>query len=212
MTQLIVVTVENDHLESLARPSRNLAGIAELIWNALDAEAQTVRVTLAESALAGVAAVRVVDDGHGMRHEDALEEFAHLGGSWKLHTNHSKTHKRLLHGKHGQGRWRAFSMGSYVRWISVAEAEAGQEVTTITGSRSTLTQFEVSEPDSTNENVGTTVIIENIEEESASGLLAEQAADRLTAMLAPYLERYRRHDGADSVYAARQEGAGAKSP
>ena len=33
-------------------------------------------------------------------------------------------------------------------------------------------------------------MIENIEQEPASALLADDAADKLTAMLAPYLERY----------------------
>jgi hypothetical protein len=190
MTQLITVTVEDDHLESLARPSRSLAGIAELVWNALDAEADAVKVTVADHSLGGVASVRVVDDGHGLRQEDALEEFGHLGGSWKLHTSYSKNHKRLLHGKHGQGRWRAFSVGSLVRWIAIADSEHRRERTTIIGTRSKLTQFEVGEAEAASDPVGMTVIIENIEEEPASALLANDAADKLTAMLAPYLERY----------------------
>jgi Histidine kinase-, DNA gyrase B-, and HSP90-like ATPase len=190
MSERILVTVENDHLEALARPSRSLAGIAELIWNALDAEAESVVVSLAENELGGVGSVRVIDDGHGMRHADAREEFAHLGGSWKLRTNHSKNRKRLLHGKRGQGRWRAFSIGSFVRWTSVAEEDGRREQTTITGARGALTQFELSDPVATDEPIGTTVVIENIEQEPASALLADDAADKLTAMLAPYLERY----------------------
>ncbi|MGZ4254434.1 MAG: ATP-binding protein, partial [Solirubrobacteraceae bacterium] len=147
------------------------------------------KVTLADNNLGGVASVRVIDNGHGMRHEDALEEFGHLGGSWKLHTSHSKNHKRLLHGKHGQGRWRAFSIGSLVRWIAVVDSEHGREQTTIVGRRAKMTQFEVGEAKPTSDAVGMTVIIENIEEDPASALLANDAADKLTAMLAPYLAR-----------------------
>ena len=52
---------------------------------------------------------------------DAVSEFEHLGGSWKLHATHSKNGQRLLHGKRGQGRWRAFSIGGLVSWITVGE-------------------------------------------------------------------------------------------
>ena len=147
-------------------------------------------MTLTQDELEGVSRVSVVDDGHGMRHADALEEFAHLGGSWKRHSQHSKNRVRLLHGKQGQGRWRAFSVGTLVRWITVAASDDVREQTTITGRRDALTQFDVSEAQATSDPVGTTVLIENIEEEAASALLADDAADKLTAMLAPYLERY----------------------
>lgn len=188
--QLITVTVENDHLEALARPSGSLSGLAELIWNSLDAEADLVSISLVENELGGIAAVNVVDNGHGMTPESAVTDFSHLGGSWKLLSSHSKNRERLLHGKRGQGRWRAFSIGGLVRWISVAETPTGHQKTTITGSRSRLTQFEVSEPETTKEPTGTTVVIDNVGPEEASGLLAEQAHAKLAARLAPYLEKY----------------------
>ena len=130
------------------------------------------------------------DNGHGMTSADAVSEFEHLGGSWKLHTTHSKNKKRLLHGKRGQGRWRAFSIGGLVSWVTVGESSAGQEKTTITGTREALTEFEVSDPEPTNEPLGTTAIIENVDLEPSGALLGDQAADTLTAVLAPYLERY----------------------
>jgi hypothetical protein len=190
MPRRIHVTVEKDHLESLAKPSRSLVGVAELIWNALDAEAESVRIEIAMNELGGVGSVTVTDDGHGMTAEDASEEFAHLGGSWKLHADHSKNNKRLLHGKHGQGRWRAFSLGSIVRWTTVADAKDGREKTTIAGGRFALTEFELSDPEPTTDQIGTRVVVENVDEEPAAALLMEEAGDNLTAILAPYLERY----------------------
>jgi hypothetical protein len=41
-----VVQVDADQFDRLARPTRPVAGAAELIWNALDAEAETVSVTI----------------------------------------------------------------------------------------------------------------------------------------------------------------------
>ncbi len=190
MSRLIHVSVENDHLESLARPSRSLAGVAEMVWNALDAESDSVRVRVHETALGAVETVEIIDNGHGMTAEVASNEFAHLGGSWKLHTNKSKNGERLLHGKRGQGRWRAFSIGSDVRWTTVAAANGDREKTTITGSRSALTEFEVGDPETTGDEVGTTVTIENVDPEPTAELLSDSAADNLTATLALYLERY----------------------
>jgi Histidine kinase-, DNA gyrase B-, and HSP90-like ATPase len=190
MPQHIHVTVEHDHLESLAHPSRSLAGIAELIWNSLDAEANTVKVTLEQNELGGVASASVTDSGHGMTSADAVSAFEHLGGSWKLRATHSKNNARLLHGKRGQGRWRAFSVGGLVSWITVGESSEGREKTTITGSRDALTDFEVGDPETTTDALGTTTRIDNVDPEPSAALLADQAADNLTAVLAPYLERY----------------------
>lgn len=188
--QMITVRVENDHLESLASPSGNLMGVVELIWNALDAEADHVVVQLEVNPIEGVDVVQIWDDGHGMNHEEALTEFAHLGGSWKHLATHSKHQKRLLHGSQGQGRWRAFSVGSLVSWITVGKTETGKERTVITGRGTNLTEFEVSAPEPTKDPVGTTVRIENVEEKATAALLADTAAGKLTTRLAPYFEKY----------------------
>lgn len=188
--QLITVRVESDHLEALANPSGNLLGIAELVWNGLDAEAEHIQIRLEQNGMGGIDGVEVRDDGHGMTHAEALSEFSHLGGSWKHLAAHSKHRRRLLHGSQGQGRWRAFSIGSPVRWITVAEVDGVREKTVITGRSSKLTEFEVSAPERTDDPFGTVVRIENIAEKTASGLLAASAAATLTTRLAPYLEKY----------------------
>lgn len=190
MSQIITVTVENDYLEALATPSRTLTGVAELIWNALDAEATSVKIRLTESELGALSSIEIIDDGHGMSHSDVFKEFAHLGGSWKLYATHSKNRKRILHGKRGQGRWRAFSVGSRVTWTTVAETAAGREQTTIVGRRDALTRFEVSEPEPTSAVTGTRVLIENVNPEPTSVLLGDDADEKLIAILALYLQRY----------------------
>ena len=77
-----------------------------------------------------------------------------------------------------------------MKWTSVVDADGEPERTTITRTRFRLTQFEVSEPEAARDGIGTTVLMERLEPEPAAALLADDASDKLTAMLAPYLERY----------------------
>ena len=185
------VQVERDHVEKLTRPSRRFAGISELIWNGLDAEATKVTVSLAENALGGVDQLVVTDNGHGMTNDEAHRYFATLGGSWKRTApgRHSKSKKRVLHGSEGQGRWRAFGVGTFVTWTTVAEVDGGRQRTRIIGTLENLTDFDISEPQTTEDTPGTRVEIENIRPES-QGLLGERVLEALTAEFALYLEKY----------------------
>jgi hypothetical protein len=184
------VDVKSDHLEELTRPTRRLAGLTELIWNSLDADAERIAVQVAENDLGGIGNVVVIDDGHGMTHADAIEAFSHLGGSWKLLADRSRSGKRKLHGSKGRGRWCAFSLGDWVRWTTVAESSATREQTAITGTRAALTEFEVSDPQMTDKEIGTRVDVESIREDVITPLLADEATDRLISEFAVYLENY----------------------
>jgi hypothetical protein len=186
----VAVSVEDDHLEKLARPSRRLAGVAELIWNAVDAEADRVSVRVVDNPLQGVDVVEVIDNGHGMARAEALHDFKLLGGSWKRDQRRSKNGQRIVHGSEGEGRWRAFSLGDLVRWVSVTQNEARREKITITGERSLLKEFDVGDAEPTDDEIGTTVTIENIREGMAASLLADDATDVLSAEFALYLEMY----------------------
>ncbi len=64
--EIIEVHVEQDHLQRLIHSSQPLKAVAELIWNALDADATSVVVKVVESELGGVQALHVEDDGLGM--------------------------------------------------------------------------------------------------------------------------------------------------
>ena len=61
----VAVQVETDHLEKLTHASRRLGRVSELIWNALDAEAEKVTVRAIDNALEGVDAVEVIDNAWG---------------------------------------------------------------------------------------------------------------------------------------------------
>ena len=80
--QEIEVKVENDHIERLTTAKPILA-LSEVIWNAYDADARSVRVEFEEGALTNLALIRIQDDGDGIPLEEAEGFFKSLGGSWK---------------------------------------------------------------------------------------------------------------------------------
>lgn len=190
MTERFIVQVDADQFDRLARPTQPLAAVAELIWNALDAEALTVTVTIGRTDLEAVDTVSVNDDGHGMTNADALRDFKRLGGSWKKSRTMSKNGKRPLHGREGAGRFRAFAIGSTVQWISIAENIPGElERTSISGSLDS-SEFVVGDPESL--ATGTTGTVVRIERprEYANRLLAPTAPTSLLTRFAVYLVKY----------------------
>ncbi|MBI3118188.1 MAG: ATP-binding protein [Candidatus Hydrogenedentes bacterium] len=141
----ITVQVKEDHLETLAR-TKPMVAIAELIWNALDAEAKEVRVEFIENALEGLETIRIVDDGHGLHYDDALIVFQNLGGSWKREGARTHVQQRMLHGKYGKGRFRAFSLGNRVEWCTVYQDGDQRFTYSILGKAVTPGEFTVTDP------------------------------------------------------------------
>src|SRR5262245_48859438 len=100
------VELDPQHLQRLGSTTP-LTGVTELVWNALDADADRVKVEFGRNALEGVEEIRVVDDGHGMTRNHAVEVFTKLGGSWKREAAGSQGENRALHGRDGRGRFKA---------------------------------------------------------------------------------------------------------
>jgi hypothetical protein len=107
------VQVESDHIRKLTAASP-IAAVAELIWNAVDADATRVDVGIEGDGPMQAIAVR--DNGHGMPYEQVPVLFGRLGGSWKVHRHVSKLKSRMLHGKEGKGRFKALALGRVVDW------------------------------------------------------------------------------------------------
>jgi hypothetical protein len=185
----ISVQVQQDHLEHLAATGNPIGALAELIWNSLDADATLVEVDLHRNDLGGISWVSVRDNGCGLRHDEALEAFRRLGGSWKK--SRSRTvGGRLLHGKLGRGRFKAFALGRRVVWKTVYE-EKGRAVTfSITGNRNNIRDFEVSDPAAiTTGTPGTLVEISELPERLPS-LDSARAPQLLAEEFALYLRQY----------------------
>lgn len=137
--QKIVVKVENDHIERLTS-GKPLLALSELIWNAYDADASKVTVDFEEGRLTKLGLIRVSDNGIGIPFSDVNTFFESLGGSWKKRTPRTNG-GRTIHGEKGQGRFKAFSLGNSVTWIS----NNGGNKFSISGQKSNLKEFVISE-------------------------------------------------------------------
>lgn len=180
-----------------------MQAISELVWNGFDADAAQIDVEIVRNTLDGIDAIKVIDTGHGMEFAEALEVFRKFGGSWKKAKQRSRTENRMLHGKDGQGRYRAFALGHLVTWESTSKAGSNRfQKIKITGKRSDLTNFEVSNSEpSEGPSTGTTVTIDNLVKEfrvfdDPEGV-AEQLAVRFASSLREYPDIKVRFDGAD---------------
>jgi hypothetical protein len=159
-----------------------LDGIAELIWNAIDAEAHTVAVELGESNGA-VVEVRVVDDGHGIDFDSAQREFGVFGDSWKAGSARSKTGMRSLHGRAGRGRLSIFKHGGTAVWRTVSELSGSREALTVTVAHDAMDRARLSEPTVTTASPGTTVTLSGFSTPPA-GIQGNQAYERLLTTFA----------------------------
>ncbi|GAA5130164.1 ATP-binding protein [Pseudonocardia adelaidensis] len=176
-----------DHIMRLAGLRDPVKAVAELVWNGLDAEADTVSVHLTYNDLGGVDSVSVVDNGHGMNSQECTLHFSGLGGSWKSTALVSPNLRRPLHGRAGQGRLRAFALGNAVSWTTVAEAvTGGRERTRITGKASTPANFAVEDPAPTEEETGT-VFESHDPAQYVNRLAHESTPGKLAAVFALYL-------------------------
>ena len=186
------IEAAEDHLARIVG-SKPINGVAELVWNALDADATTVKVALAVSELGGLTEVIVEDNGAGFSASEVENLFGRVGGSWKHRVSDRKTKsgKRTLHGDKGEGRWKAFSIGESCKWESVSEDEVGGErhLVTVRIAEPHLDEYEWNGPTVTEAAVGTRVSID-VGGKRPTQLVGDKAASDLTTILALYLTMY----------------------
>lgn len=184
----VTVAAQDDFLEKLAGRGRPSTAIAELIWNGLDADAERVEVSVKRNLLDGIEWIRVSDDGVGFSAEDAKDAFANLGGSWKKRRETTPRDGRLLHGKDGKGRFRAFGLGAVVTWESyVADGADPAKGVLVEGSAEDLKHFEINEISGGTR--GTVVTVAEVWDELRD-LEDGRVAEELTEILALYLREY----------------------
>lgn len=182
------VEVKKDHLSKVAASSAKMA-LAELIWNSLDADAKNVSVNFYEGAL-GIDRVVVQDDGTGIPYKEAENLFISLGGSWKAQ-DHKTGSGRFLHGKEGQGRFKAFSIGRIVHWKVTYQQNGELFEYTIEGKANALDEFVLSEiTPSLQKNTGVTVIVSELEKKFHI-LNHDNALVQLSPLFALYLKNYK---------------------
>lgn len=188
--QTLTLEVTQDHIDRLSKAKKPILGVAELIWNSLDADATQVTVRLNRNTLDTIESIEVIDNGLGISMTEAQEGFGHLGGSWKQHQRQTKRDKRILHGKMGQGRFRAFALCERAEWDSVYLFEGSLKQFTIIGTTGDKRKFTISdERPSKSNNTGTVVTLTNIIQQQAT-LEREKAVPEINKLFALYLKQY----------------------
>jgi len=189
--QTVEVEVRSDHLETLSRVKKPIFAIAELIWNGLDADATQVRVELERNELDGIKRIVITDNGVGLAYKDAVPAFKNLGGSWKRTDHRTRKGGRLLHGRLGKGRFRAFAIGKTVKWQSRFRSNGGVEEYSIISTHTSLRTFQIGDVEqSRNSKTGMEVEITGITS-SFPSLTDASAVQELAENLAPYMAQYR---------------------
>ncbi|MGE4302747.1 MAG: ATP-binding protein [Novosphingobium sp.] len=178
-----------DFLEKDARVSDPLKGIAEFVWNALDADAGTVQVELVKNDLGGITAIRIVDDGHGISRERADHDFANLGDSIKRKMSRTRTHERAVHGKEGRGRLKFFSITRLAKWHTVYEEGEKRFAFDLTIQSNNLEHCEMTDAVETDAPTGTIVELVN-PKEPFDRLGSSDAFREFSTIFAPYILQY----------------------
>lgn len=183
---------EADHVETnLIHPNDPARAVIELVWNSLDADATRVDVVYKRNLAGAIEGVAISDNGHGIPAEECPQTFRRIGGSWKKSARGSLELGRPLHGKAGHGRLRAFALGTSIRWTTTAQRTSGELATTsVQSSSSSVTEYEVSEAESSAGPRGTLFESWGRQSSALNRLDGDSGLMRITAELAPYLMHY----------------------
>jgi hypothetical protein len=189
MSKSIPVEVKEDLIESLTKVKKPILAIVELIWNGLDADADKVEVNFTYNPLNGIETIAVLDNGLGIDWETADNAFGNLGGSWKKNKR-TTLENRLLHGRRGKGRFRAFSLGNKVEWHTCYKNNGTAKSFCVVGKKTNLKRFEIeNDPKACRNNTGTRVLISDIEKNFTS-LVDENSHSEIAEYFALYLSLY----------------------
>jgi hypothetical protein len=190
MTTTIDVSPKQDFWHRLCR-TRPLRAISEMVWNALDADARNVQMECRLNPLGGLEEIVIKDDGSGIPYDVGVEHrFAALGGSWKARVSRTEG-RRLMHGRYGEGRFRAFALGGMVTWETTFKNADKLSTYEINGTASGPGKFILTDvKDSSGSQTGTTVYIRNPEKLDGI-LLSSEFKEDVARIFAPYLLNYR---------------------
>jgi hypothetical protein len=187
----LTVSAAADHLQRLTGKSP-LVGLSELVWNALDADASEVAITIGRTPFDAVDRVVVADNGHGFSATEVENLFNSVGGSWKKAAPKGRTRsgQRELHGTKGEGRWKALAIGDRVTWRSVvASGDSASEEVEVSISAEAPNEVNWNGPVPTSAEVGTTATVYAGMKEP-NGLLRADLRGRLCATFALFLSKF----------------------
>lgn len=184
------VEVRPDFLERQTK-AQPVQALAELIWNALDADANRVSVEFEPDQLGGVSKIIVSDNGTGILFADAPALFRNLGGSWKRQRTTTHTLNRQLHGREGRGRFKAFALGDVIDWKVVHRRNGKYFRFDISILENEIERIRISDEEEwEGKETGVTVIISELKKQFGA-LKPEAAVQSLSEIFAIYLKNYR---------------------
>lgn len=168
-----------------------VSALAELVWNALDADAKNVDISWGENELLGVENVTVSDDGHGMafNEEDPnAHPFMTLGDSAKHTVVHHSPEGRILHGRFGKGRLRALALGGVITWDTTFAKGKGHQSYFI---KATVgeSSVEVSRPKASKKPTGTRATV-TLVSEKGNALDIHDVCMRFSQIFSEHLSNY----------------------
>lgn len=164
--------------------------VAELVWNALDAEATEIIVAIHRNELDAPVTVTIRDNGHGMKPGDVNDLFLTEGDSWKKEARFSPTLRRPLHGHLGRGRLLCYAVADSVTWTTIAATEHGNRRSAVRGSRDSPAGFDIGEPGPTTDSQGTTVALTMSATQKAARVGDESFVESVVELLAESLIAY----------------------
>jgi hypothetical protein len=165
--------------------------LAQLVWNAIDADASRVEVGHETNQLGGVERISVQDDGHGIAYHDVDRLFGQLGESHKSVGGYSPG-GRPYRDSDGEGRYQAFSLGRHVTWHSVARDPDGDLLQyDIEGQLGALKTVRISDSSPADEGAspGVRVVIEDLTD-TGREIQRVDTYPPLLSTCAPYLRAY----------------------
>ena len=107
----------NENIIKELAGTKPISALMELIYNSLDASATSIRIEITRNKLSGVEKIIVRDNGEGIEGDNIHLTFAECGYSGKRQGDKNHLGK-LVHGKNGRGRFKAYSLGSQIEWLS----------------------------------------------------------------------------------------------
>lgn len=176
----------------LRNQTNAVGALAELVWNAIDADAHNIHVDWVENELMGVESITVQDDGHGIvLDEENLggHPFASLGDSDKHTKHHQSPEGRILHGRFGKGRIRALALGGVIDWDTTFQKSAKSNrrytIRAVVGEAT----LQVSQAKLSKKATGTKVIVSHVSEKGNS-LEITSVKRRFSLIFSEYLANY----------------------
>lgn len=181
-----------DHIAKVTAVRKPLLAVAELVWNAFDADAKRVDIIVEPSPLGGIDAIEVVDDGWGMSPKQALDSFSGLGGSWKKKTTKTEHEGRLIHGKEGQGRFKSLALGRVAEWFVTYPLGSSKYSFVVKIISDTSNRFDISDEREAEagDTRGVRVRISELYKAIPS-LERESATEELAQVFALYMRKYK---------------------